>query len=682
MKVTKRILREMIEAEMLNEKIGASGHNDSGDVRRLNQALVDRNLRKFSRLVRNEFQNLTQEDWDEHPDLLRIFTTANGIEGWEGSGAAEVLDSAADDDFVSDALVNQTQSASDATLDALDPGRSPDPDPSAGEAAVAQEPALSDRQSLERLLTGRSVIRSGQRGDNVRALQRILITRLNQNGLESVAAAMGEPDGAFGPKTKDAVEALQRKYDIDVDGVVGRQTASAILANAHVETQATRTAPVRRRQASSAGANAGAADDGTEDATADGTEEDSASDDALPQEEDSEVTEEDIEFLNAGNEFESAELEEAADEDGVLFLVPATLATARVLSKGNRVAMAAYNMTIANQGSRSAARKAAAAASREIARGRSVSRALRMGEYTANMAQSGNLAKTGQVSQFLNRGYQTGSRGSQAIAHISRGGSYIPNLTKTLRSYKTFNMAGRIFFVTVDAAGRVVGTATQLTKTAAAAAGRLAAAGGRAVATGANTLTRGASSGISRNLTKFGVRVAPAAVRTGVTRVAGRAALTLVGAALAWPVTIAWLAADGLQWWGRRQLNNAKKENAMKSAASALKMTLVDLDFVTLGQGNAVTTRSITPMDLWQLEEALAGRHPTVTRADVAQAWLDQTDLDAQFDPSAGDDWIDLDFLAELLKDKADELGLPTGPTVSSRLNEAALIEKWQKIIS
>jgi hypothetical protein len=120
----------------------------------------------------------------------------------------------------------------------------------------------------------------------------------------------------------------------------------------------------------------------------------------------------------------------------------------------------------------------------------------------------------------------------------------------------------------------------------------------------------------------------------------------------------------------------------MKSAASALKMTLVDLDFVTLGQGNAVTTRSITPMDLWQLDEALAGRHQTVTRADVAAAWLDQTDLDAQFDPSAGDDWIDLDFLAELLKDKADELGLPTGPTVSSRLNEAALLEKWQKIIT
>lgn len=227
---------------MLNEKIGASGYNDRGDVRRLNQALVDRDLPKFSRLVRNEFQNLTQEDWDEHQDLLRIFTTANGIEGWEGSGAAEVLSSATDDDFVSDTLVNQTQSASDATLDALEPGRSPDPDTdtSAGETAVAQEPALSDRQSLERLLTGRSVIRSGQRGDSVRALQRILITRLNQNGLESVATAMGEPDGAFGPKTKDAVEALQRKYDIDDDGVVGRQTASAILANDHVETQATR----------------------------------------------------------------------------------------------------------------------------------------------------------------------------------------------------------------------------------------------------------------------------------------------------------------------------------------------------------------------------------------------------------------------------------------------------------
>lgn len=59
-------------------------------------------------------------------------------------------------------------------------------------------------------------LRKGDSGQQVRALQKIL------GGLTV--------DGDFGPLTKAAVEAYQRQYGLDVDGVVGPKTWGTLLA--------------------------------------------------------------------------------------------------------------------------------------------------------------------------------------------------------------------------------------------------------------------------------------------------------------------------------------------------------------------------------------------------------------------------------------------------------------------
>jgi len=262
MKVTKNILREIIEAEMnlLNEKIGSGGLNDRGDVRRLNQKLADRDLTGFKNLVSSEFQNLTQEDWDNHTDLLRIFTTANGLEGWEDSGASGVILRAEEEGFVPDTIINQTQVASNATLDALEPERSTD---SAGRDPVVQYDGLNDSHGLEAadltlleyLHDGNRILQSGSpQTSHVEALQRILLVRLRQNSLNSEASAMKAAtsdetgvDGDFGGKTKAAVVALQRKYGIDDDGAVGRQTFMALRMNKAVDGVAASNVRTRQR---------------------------------------------------------------------------------------------------------------------------------------------------------------------------------------------------------------------------------------------------------------------------------------------------------------------------------------------------------------------------------------------------------------------------------------------------
>ena len=67
------------------------------------------------------------------------------------------------------------------------------------------------------------MLKSGSRGDDVTALQRLLKLR---------GADPGEIDGVFGPKTEAAVEAFQGKAGLDVDGIAGPKTMEALKASA------------------------------------------------------------------------------------------------------------------------------------------------------------------------------------------------------------------------------------------------------------------------------------------------------------------------------------------------------------------------------------------------------------------------------------------------------------------
>ena len=60
-------------------------------------------------------------------------------------------------------------------------------------------------------------LRRGMRGEDVKRIQR------------EIGMPAAEQDGIFGPKTERAVRAFQQNSGIQVDGVVGRQTQSAIL---------------------------------------------------------------------------------------------------------------------------------------------------------------------------------------------------------------------------------------------------------------------------------------------------------------------------------------------------------------------------------------------------------------------------------------------------------------------
>src|SRR5580704_491769 len=63
----------------------------------------------------------------------------------------------------------------------------------------------------------------GMSGPDVRALQEGLNTR--SEGIASPIAV----DGVFGPETDQAVRAFQKRQQLDVDGVVGRETRPSIF---------------------------------------------------------------------------------------------------------------------------------------------------------------------------------------------------------------------------------------------------------------------------------------------------------------------------------------------------------------------------------------------------------------------------------------------------------------------
>ena len=67
-------------------------------------------------------------------------------------------------------------------------------------------------------------LREGSRGDNVWIMQDYLRTISRRYPIPTIAA-----DGIFGPATRSAVVAFQRLFDLDPDGIVGRNTWDRIV---------------------------------------------------------------------------------------------------------------------------------------------------------------------------------------------------------------------------------------------------------------------------------------------------------------------------------------------------------------------------------------------------------------------------------------------------------------------
>ena len=69
------------------------------------------------------------------------------------------------------------------------------------------------------------LIRRGQRGENVRILQQYLRDiAQDYSTIPSIAV-----DGIFGSATENAVNAFQRYFGLDVDGIVGRNTWNRLI---------------------------------------------------------------------------------------------------------------------------------------------------------------------------------------------------------------------------------------------------------------------------------------------------------------------------------------------------------------------------------------------------------------------------------------------------------------------
>jgi peptidoglycan hydrolase-like protein with peptidoglycan-binding domain len=64
-----------------------------------------------------------------------------------------------------------------------------------------------------------SQLKPGDTGTQVKTLQK---------ALNALGYSSGKPDGFYGPATKDAVEKFQQKQKLDVDGVVGPNTLTAL----------------------------------------------------------------------------------------------------------------------------------------------------------------------------------------------------------------------------------------------------------------------------------------------------------------------------------------------------------------------------------------------------------------------------------------------------------------------
>jgi len=208
MKVTKRILRDMIESELINERVGQriDVRTNKGQINRLSRQIGRDNQTAFNRQWRNEFMNLDASDFsnENYGDLLQTVTNAAVGKGWlEGSGGV----------FSLSAGRTSAGTAEPVDIAALDT------------PFQTSEVSAGDISTLDYLSSGGSVLKFGSSGAKVTALQNILNARLQSHGKED---QLIEVTGTFDSATKTAVETMQGVYGLQVDGIVGRQTWTAL----------------------------------------------------------------------------------------------------------------------------------------------------------------------------------------------------------------------------------------------------------------------------------------------------------------------------------------------------------------------------------------------------------------------------------------------------------------------
>ena len=96
-----------------------------------------------------------------------------------------------------------------------------------GEVTIIIDPPAEETEgdakpAAKPLVTGLPVLRKGDTGEVVRAAQFLL------NGRGASCGRYGA-DGEFGPQTKSAVLAFQRRNGLEADGIIGPQTWAALL---------------------------------------------------------------------------------------------------------------------------------------------------------------------------------------------------------------------------------------------------------------------------------------------------------------------------------------------------------------------------------------------------------------------------------------------------------------------
>jgi peptidoglycan hydrolase-like protein with peptidoglycan-binding domain len=272
MKVTKRILREIIEAEMnlldeavenATERTGfLNWRSSERTIAKLTKLLDDdgdgnegtarqqRNRReKFVRIWNQIDGGIQPEDVQASDDLKDIIdrgiaktwivaATESNLEAGNTATGEEVPVPEVDVNLGSETDEEDASAADGTPAATSDSGTPSTTATGAGGTLTAQEQAMLTAIATQ----GGRVLKRGSKGTRVRLLQEALIVRL---GTDSEAIAnLGEPDGDFGGKTEAAVLLLQRKYEIEADGAVGPNTAASLLA----DEGATGSRPQRRRQ--------------------------------------------------------------------------------------------------------------------------------------------------------------------------------------------------------------------------------------------------------------------------------------------------------------------------------------------------------------------------------------------------------------------------------------------------
>lgn len=221
MKVTKSILKEMIESEIVNERIGQRVDilRNAVQVRKLQTAVDNKNKSKFDRWWRNEFANIDQADIKDanHGAALNKAIKGAIALGWLPTG------------FLSSLSAGRTSAGLSTSARLSTPEEKSTP-------VQTSKASKSDISILDYLDEGRSVLKVGSSGSKVLALQSIINARLQSHGKQD---KLIEVTGTFDSATKKAVIALQKVYNTQIDGIVGRQTWVAIKSDGAVNAAVT-----------------------------------------------------------------------------------------------------------------------------------------------------------------------------------------------------------------------------------------------------------------------------------------------------------------------------------------------------------------------------------------------------------------------------------------------------------